>query len=828
MPNPTPISEVLDPALRDEQAVAAVLGGDMVSYRELVERYERLVYAVAWSRLGDVTLAEDAAQEAFIRAYRSLPLLGNGAKFSAWVTAIARNTAYSLGLKHRKELEKRERWAVEQPEFEPPLASTDEKCPPELLRQTLAELTEIDRESLVLFYLEGKRGAEAAAALGISEAALRMRLMRARAALRERLEARLGESLTRLQPSHSMVPGVMGIIASTSTTKAGGAALGTTLLAGLGKVLPFGLSVLLVNLASAISASGLFWWIARLQRRNYREPEGFRAQIQRDISRHGMFWLWVQLGCLMSVIVILINWDLETTTLGMMGVALQPIFGIMGVGFLPVLIWAVRNFQINRRKDGIAHLVFALTVCGGSIAVGLGLLPPAWCELVAIGVCITGIPLICTAPSPRMDRSLFLREQMGVLKSPAASEPAAGVEERLTGTMMLAFARFLGERQLLSAYQWTDRRDGLLLRLQPVKTRPSFKMDIGIAYLPRWQWRHCSWIRLAKDGRVSAHCGQDDEPYLRQLAGATIVDFAETERRVATVATEAWKDFREGNSVLAANKLGEVPEAEIFQVPHERSIMTRAMKGGIIAAMIVMAVLAGFNFRWLSIYQYNDRGIAKFDQRDYDGAIADFTSALAFNAKFAAAYNNRGSAKGRKGDYAGAVADFTQAVALDPTNADTYWFRAWVKSKVNDNDGAIADYTKSLELNPQDATAYNNRGMVKKSKGDKAGALADYNQAIKVDAKNAIAYYNRGDFHSENGDNAAALADFDQYIKLAPLAPDGYQKRSEVRKALNDSAGADADAARAVALDPDIPAACKAKVVMKAASDAAAATPSQS
>jgi len=828
MPNSNPLSEALDPVARDQQAVAAVLGGDLQSYRELVERYERLVYAVAWSRLGDSMLAEDAAQEAFIRAYRSLPLLGNGAKFAAWVTAIARNTAYNLGLKHRRELEKRARWAVEQQEFELPAAPIDERCPPEILQQALAELAEIDRESLVLFYLEGKRGTEAAAALGISESALRMRLMRARAALRERLETRLGESLTRLHPSQSLVPGVMGAVASTSTAKAGGAALGSTLLAGLGKVLPFGLAVMLANLAAAISASGVFWWIAKMERKNYREPEGFRAQIQRDLSRRGLFWFWVQLGCMISVLVVFIDRVVDTTSVGMMDAALQPIFGMFGVAVLPGLICSVRNLQINRGKTGLAQLVFKLTACGGMIAVGLGLLPPAWSQLVSIGIWITLIPLICTVPSPRMDRSLFLREQVGVLKSPAASRPAAAVAERLTGTTTLAFARFLGERQLVLAYQWTDRRDGLLLRLHPVKTQPSFKVDIGTAYLPRWQWRHCSWIRLADDGTVSAHCGQDDEPYLRKLAGAVTIELAEAERRVAAVTAEAWKDFREGNSMLAANKLGDVPEAEIFQVPHERTIMTRAMKGFIITAMVAMMLLFGFNFRWLSIAQYNHRGRAMLEQRDYDGAIADFTAALAFNAKFAPAYHNRGFAKGEKGDYTGAIADYTEAVALDPTDSDAYWGRGWVKYKLDDYDGAILDFTKSLELNPQDSTAYNNRGALKDKKGDAADALADYTQAIKLNPKYAMAYYNRGRNYSKAGDNPAALVDFDQYIKLAPTDSDGYRRRGEVRKALNDSAGAAADAARAMALDPQIPAACKAKTVLKQASGAAVVVPGQS
>ena len=53
---------------QDAADVGAVRTGDLERYRELVERHHRRVYAVAWSRLGDPTLAEEVTQEAFIRA----------------------------------------------------------------------------------------------------------------------------------------------------------------------------------------------------------------------------------------------------------------------------------------------------------------------------------------------------------------------------------------------------------------------------------------------------------------------------------------------------------------------------------------------------------------------------------------------------------------------------------------------------------------------------------------------------------------------------------------------------------------------------------------
>jgi len=53
----------------DSLAINAILQGDKNRYGELVTRYQRMVYAIAWSRLGDVDLSEDAAQETFVKAY---------------------------------------------------------------------------------------------------------------------------------------------------------------------------------------------------------------------------------------------------------------------------------------------------------------------------------------------------------------------------------------------------------------------------------------------------------------------------------------------------------------------------------------------------------------------------------------------------------------------------------------------------------------------------------------------------------------------------------------------------------------------------------------
>ena len=105
---------------------------------------------------------------------------------------------------------------------------------------------------------------------------------------------------------------------------------------------------------------------------------------------------------------------------------------------------------------------------------------------------------------------------------------------------------------------------------------------------------------------------------------------------------------------------------------------------------------------------------------------------------------NRGNAKDDKGDSEGAIVDYTRAIELNPKYAAAYYNLAYTKQAKGDIDGAIADYTRAIELNPKDAVAYNDRGVTRQQKYDFHGAIADFDHAIKLNPKYAAAYANRG------------------------------------------------------------------------------------
>jgi RNA polymerase sigma-70 factor, ECF subfamily len=75
----------------DEELVARSIGGDANSFNELIKRWERPIYALAYRQIGREEDARDVCQETFLRAYRALSGFRGQAKFSSWLYRIALN-----------------------------------------------------------------------------------------------------------------------------------------------------------------------------------------------------------------------------------------------------------------------------------------------------------------------------------------------------------------------------------------------------------------------------------------------------------------------------------------------------------------------------------------------------------------------------------------------------------------------------------------------------------------------------------------------------------------------------------------------------------------
>ena len=181
----------------DAELVRLCRERDDDAFRALVERHQRLVFAVALAHAGDVALAEDVAQEAFVAAWRDLDALREPDRVGPWVAGIARNLARSAERNRARRAQHRL--------DEPPSPATPEeevlaREDRELLGRALAEVPAAHREALVLHYLEGQPVARIAEVLGVREELVKQRLSRGRRALRASVAARVEAALVRARP----------------------------------------------------------------------------------------------------------------------------------------------------------------------------------------------------------------------------------------------------------------------------------------------------------------------------------------------------------------------------------------------------------------------------------------------------------------------------------------------------------------------------------------------------------------------------------------------------------------------------------------------------
>jgi RNA polymerase sigma-70 factor (ECF subfamily) len=169
----------------DQALIAATLAGDGAAFGELVTRYERAVYHLAVRTLNDRTEAEDAAQEAFLRAYRALASFRPGAKCSTWIFTIC----YRLCCDR---LSKRKRFSSEEmPDRADPGAGPETLAEradeSRRLRAAIDALPEKYRAVVTLYHLQGKQYDEIATVLNLPLGTVKTHLFRAKEQLRKAL-----------------------------------------------------------------------------------------------------------------------------------------------------------------------------------------------------------------------------------------------------------------------------------------------------------------------------------------------------------------------------------------------------------------------------------------------------------------------------------------------------------------------------------------------------------------------------------------------------------------------------------------------------------------
>lgn len=176
-----------------------------------------------------------------------------------------------------------------------------------------------------------------------------------------------------------------------------------------------------------------------------------------------------------------------------------------------------------------------------------------------------------------------------------------------------------------------------------------------------------------------------------------------------------------------------------------------------------------------------DQGLANYERRQYDAAIANYTEYLKIRPSEPAAWFNRGLARYYKtlaspneAGYRQAAEDVSQAIKLDARQASYWHTRGGIYSQlmavdfVPSRDKAIADFTQAIRLDPKYAPAYRERGVVYERVSRYREALSDLNTAIRLDPTNAVAHYTRAKVHGAQKNYAAARRDAETAIRLFP------------------------------------------------------------
>jgi RNA polymerase sigma-70 factor (ECF subfamily) len=203
----------LDP---DAELVQRAQAGGLDAFEALTARHEQRVYSLAKRMLRHEQDAEDITQQTFLSALENLEGFRGDASFSTWLLRITTHAALKL-IRKRKgldviSLEEATEAGGESDRIPHPEFIADWRQSPEelvakreiqgLLEEALGRLDEKHRLVFLLRDVEGFSIRETAGALGLSEANIKVRLLRARLQLRELLTQTLGDPSTRVAPSH--------------------------------------------------------------------------------------------------------------------------------------------------------------------------------------------------------------------------------------------------------------------------------------------------------------------------------------------------------------------------------------------------------------------------------------------------------------------------------------------------------------------------------------------------------------------------------------------------------------------------------------------------
>jgi tetratricopeptide (TPR) repeat protein len=273
-------------------------------------------------------------------------------------------------------------------------------------------------------------------------------------------------------------------------------------------------------------------------------------------------------------------------------------------------------------------------------------------------------------------------------------------------------------------------------------------------------------------------------------------------RRSATFA------LRGGKLVAVSDVTREVHDARFFM---NRAV---AAKGNRDYAGAIANYTAAIRLNPHGPYGYSGRAEIYVDQKDYDRAIDDYTQAIRLRPDDPSALIGRGDVYEKLRAYDRAVADYTAAIRAedrivrDPHDIERAYYlyvRGGAYELASDLDRAIADFSEAIVIDPRDARYHNARCWDRALAGaDLQGALADCNDALRLKPNDPASLDSRALTYLKLGRLDDAIADTNAVLGREPKTATSLLVRGLAKRRKGDIASGNADIAAAKELQPGV------------------------
>jgi RNA polymerase sigma factor (sigma-70 family) len=219
----------------DAELVTRSLAKDQEAFGQIVWRYQSLICSVTYNATGSLGASEDLAQQTFLTAWQRLGQLRDPGKLRSWLCGIARGLISNKARRQAHEpvhaaapLDAAHHLPVGEPTPVERAITREEEA---IMWSSLERIPEIYREPLILFYREGESIERVAAAMELSEEAVRQRLSRGRKLLHQEVLALVEGTLRQTKPGKAFTLSVVAALPVFVTT-ASAATLGATAVKG--------------------------------------------------------------------------------------------------------------------------------------------------------------------------------------------------------------------------------------------------------------------------------------------------------------------------------------------------------------------------------------------------------------------------------------------------------------------------------------------------------------------------------------------------------------------------------------------------------------------